>query len=79
MNKITKEHIEAIMEKATYEVKKMGQKTTVVVCTLETGFVIVESSSCSDPADYDQELGAKIAKKRIETRLYELEGYKAHG
>lgn len=79
MVKVTKEHIEKLMTDSSYEVKKMGQKTTIVACTLPNGFVVVESSSCVDPVNYDQELGTRIAKKRIETRLWELEGYKNHG
>lgn len=79
MAKVTKEHIEKLMTDSSYEVKKMGQKTTIVACTLPNGFVVVESSSCVDPVNYDQELGTRIAKKRIETRLWELEGYKNHG
>ena len=76
--RVTKEHVQDLMERSTFEVMKMMDKTTVVACKLPSGFVIVESSSCINPANYVEELGESICKKRIENRLYELEGYRLH-
>jgi hypothetical protein len=76
--KITKEYIQNLINESTFEVSKMFDKVTVVACKLPSGFVMVEYSGCVDPADYNEELGVHICKKRIENRLYELEGYKAH-
>ncbi|MED3976137.1 Gp49 family protein [Priestia megaterium] len=76
--KITKEYIENLMSQSEFQVTKMFDKTTVVACRLPNGFTIVESAGCIDPANYDIDLGVCICKKRIENRLYELEGYKAH-
>ena len=42
---------------------------------MPNGFVIVASSSCVDPSNYDPEIGIKICKKEIENKLWELEGY----
>jgi hypothetical protein len=53
----------------------MGEKTCVVTCTTPSGFVIVESSSCVDPANYDERIGYEICKDRIINKLWELEGY----
>lgn len=74
-NSITPEDIKAILDASKFESVKMGEKTTVVCCTLPNGFVICESSSCVDPVNYDHELGTKICKERIANKVWELEGY----
>jgi hypothetical protein len=76
--KITQEYIQNLIKESEFQVTKMFDKVTVVACKLPNGFIITESSGCVDPADYNEELGVYICKKRIENRLYELEGYKAH-
>jgi len=73
--KVTEARIDSIMEKTDFQVEMMGNKTTVVMATLPNGFVIVESSSCVDPKNYNQELGVKLCKERIRDRLWMLEGY----
>ena len=73
--KVTEKQIDEIMEKTDFQVEMMGDKTTVVMATLPNGFVIVESSSCVDPANYNHDLGVKLCKERIRDRLWMLEGY----
>jgi hypothetical protein len=74
-NKVTKEHIAQMLANAKVEDLKIGEKTTLVHVTLESGFTITESSSCVDPDNYDHELGKSIAMKRVEDKLWMLEGY----
>jgi len=57
------------------EVQTMGEATTVVRCVLRNGFVIVESSSCVDPANYSEEMGAQICRERIKNKVWELLGF----
>ena len=76
MNTISKEQIEAILKGSTIQDSKMGKKTTVVHVTLPNGFEFVESSACVDPANYDHEIGVKVCLKRIEDRIWQLEGYR---
>jgi hypothetical protein len=54
---------------------KVGMKTTLCLTTLVNGFEIVTSSSCVDPAMYNEEIGAQIAKERGVDKVWELEGY----
>ena len=75
MGKVNKEHIEKLIEDSDFNVAKMFDKTTVLSCKLPNGFVITESSSCVNPADYDEDLGVAICIHRIKNRLWELEGY----
>ena len=72
---VTKDHIEDLLARSTFESTKLGPKSTIVHCTLPNGFALIESSSCVDPANYDHELGVEIAKKRIAERIWQLEGY----
>jgi Phage protein (N4 Gp49/phage Sf6 gene 66) family len=75
-NTVTQEQIKIIMGNSNVEVKTILGKCTVVACQLPNGFIIVESSACVDPANYDEKLGADICLKRIENKVWELEGYK---
>ena len=44
--------------------------------TLKNGFVIVESSSCVSPENYDADIGKEICRERALNKIWELEGYK---
>ena len=73
--KVKQKQIDRLMETAKVETMTVFGKCTVMVMQLENGFVLTESSACVDPSNYDPDLGAKICRKRIEDRLWELEGY----
>ena len=74
--KVTQKQVNALLEASKVECVKLGEKTTVVSVTLPSGFVIVQSSSYVDPADYDHELGKQICMQRVEDKVWELEGYR---
>jgi len=57
------------------EVHTFAPKTTVVKATLVNGYLITESSSCVDPANYDEKLGQEICMKRIKDKIWELLGF----
>lgn len=73
--RVTEEQIKKLLGESAIEDIKIGSKTTVVCATLPNGFIIVESSSCVDPANYDHELGKQICMKRIEDKVWMLEAY----
>ena len=75
-NAVTQAQINAILDDALFDIQTVLGKCTVVTCQLPNGFLIVESSACVDSANYDEALGAEICKKRIENKVWELEGYK---
>lgn len=68
---------ERMVDKFTlgYQVSRSGEKTTVVTARLANGYEITETSSCVDPANYDEELGARLAKQRIRDRVWMLLGF----
>lgn len=75
-NVVTKEMIDDIIAGSDVVVDTVFDKTTVVYMRLPNGFVIVESSSCVDPANYDEEIGIDICMDKIEDKIWELEGYR---
>ena len=76
-NTVTQAQINEILEKSEKEVfHAVFGKQCIVVVKLPNGFTIVGESACVDPANYDSQIGYDLAMKRIETKLWELEGYK---
>lgn len=76
-NTVTKEQVQEIMENSEFEVfHKVFGKQCIVVAKLPNGFTVVGESACVDPSNYVESIGEEIAKKRIENRIWELEGYK---
>lgn len=73
---ITNEYIDEIIEDSYFEVKTMFDKCTVVACKLPNGFVIVESSACVSPENYDENVGVENCIKKIRDKIWELEGYR---
>lgn len=74
-NTVTQAVVDELMESCDISVTTAFDKCTIVACKLPNGFVIVESSSCVDPANYDEDMGVDICMKNIEKKLWELEGY----
>lgn len=72
-NTITQDNVDNFID--YYDYCKMGEKTTVVKATLKNEFVIVESSSCVDVSNYDDEIGRDICKERIKNKVWELLGF----
>lgn len=75
-NKITKEQIDEIVKNSTFHIQKVFDKCTVVSMRLPNGFILVESSACVDPKNFDYNLGQQICKEKLIGRIGELEGYR---
>lgn len=73
--KITKEYIDDIITNSYISVHTMFGKCTVMTCRLPNGFVLVESSSCVNPENYNEEIGYDICLEKITNKIWELEGY----
>ena len=73
-NKVTLEDIQGKVKKTTYTVLP---DTTTTVCQLhmENGYVIMGTSACVDPANYNQALGEKYAYEDAVNKAWPLEGY----
>lgn len=75
-SKITDEDIDKILDASIIEIKKLGEKTTIVKVVLPNGFILVESSSCVDQKNFDIKIGEKQCMKKITDKIWELEGYR---
>lgn len=75
-NKLTETDIKNILKDAKVTSTTVFDKCTIVAVQLPNGFVIVESSACVDPENYDDKTGFDLCMARIVTKIYELEGYK---
>lgn len=75
-NSITQNDIEKILQNSIIKFEKLGDKTTLATAILQNGFVIVKSSSCVDPKNFDMKIGQDECMKRIIDKIWELEGYK---
>ena len=58
-----------------YDVSQWGDKTTIVNATLANGFIITESSSCVDPANFNMDIGASICKEKIQNKVWGFLGF----
>lgn len=74
MNKITQEHIDAIIVSKTFIVLPDGV-TTICQLILNNGFSVLGSSACVDPANFNLQMGRDIAFKNAQDKVWELEGY----
>lgn len=75
-NTVTKKQIDEIVKNSTFDACTFFNKCTVVAMRLPNGFVLVESSACVDPKNYDFDIGVSACKERLIARVWELEGYK---
>lgn len=73
---VTKEDIDNILANTFIKAEKYGDKTTIVKATLPNGFVIIADSSCVDPNNFDMSIGEQECMKKIEDKIWELEGYR---
>lgn len=66
-------HIDAQITGEDYHV--FGGVMTVCVLTLQNGFMVVGESACASPANFDADLGRKIARDNARNKIWALEGY----
>jgi hypothetical protein len=52
-----------------------GKPCTYVTVRMKNGFTLRESTTCVDPANYDEEIGKKICLEKIEDKIWFLLGY----
>ena len=74
-NSVTWEQVEDIMFNSEIKIHTVFDKCTIVACKLPNGFVIVESSACVDPNNYDEDKGIDACLGKIADKIWELEGY----
>lgn len=77
-NTVKKEHVKYLLNESEVMVATVFDKVTVVSVKLPNGFVITESSGAVSKENYDEKIGKEISLKKIEDKIWELEGYLLH-
>lgn len=73
--RITPAMIDEAVRNVEYHV--FGGTTLTVACvTLWNGFTVTGESACASPANFDKELGEKIALQNAKQKIWALEGYR---
>lgn len=72
--RVTLERIEQVIVGVDYHV---FPNTTVTVCLLklQNGFTVLGESACVNPANFDPEIGKKLAYDNAKNKIWQLEGY----
>ena len=52
-----------------------GKPCTYVTVRMKNGFTLRESTTCVDPANYNEEIGKEICLRKIEDKVWFLLGY----
>jgi|SRR5271170_3226809 len=72
--RITPARIDAVIAAEDYHVFP-GTMLTVCCLTLANGFTVTGESACASPANFDAEIGRKIARTHARDKIWALEGY----
>lgn len=72
--RVTPDQIDAKISAEAYHVFE-GSCLTVCCLTLQNGFTVSGESACASPANFNAELGRKIAKAHARDKIWALEGY----
>ena len=71
--RVTKEHLESIITNKAFH--RLSETLTVCVLTLRNGFTVTGESACASPANFNKEIGEKIAYENARNKIWALEGY----
>jgi Phage protein (N4 Gp49/phage Sf6 gene 66) family len=72
--RVTPEHLDSVILSEQYHVFE-GSQLTVCCLTLKNGFTVTGESACASPANFNAELGQKIARQKARDKIWALEGY----
>jgi hypothetical protein len=53
----------------------VGTTLTICVLTLKNGYTVTGESACADPANFDAEIGRRIARDNARQKIWPLLGY----
>lgn len=75
---ITAAHVDQILDESIVTVDTMGRKTTIAHAQLPNGYEITVSSACTDPNDFDRARGAKVCKRKLRSKVFDILAIQAH-
>lgn len=71
--RVTKEYIQSRIREITFV--KLGETLTHCTIALDNGYLVTGESACVNPANYNQEIGEKIAHDNAFNKLWSLFGF----
>lgn len=74
-DRITPEDVAEFVTRGGVRFQKIGEKTTLVSRRYSTGIEDFDTSSCVDPANFNIEVGAKIASEKLDDRVWMFLGW----
>ena len=75
-NTVTVEQVKENMQDVMVRtLDDFGKPCTYVTVRMKNGFTLRESTTCVDPANYDENIGKEICLKKIEDKVWFLLGY----
>ena len=74
-NSVTIEQIDKLLDEADTQEATFWGKEHIVSYKLKNGFTILGRAACVDPANFDLEVGRKLARKQVIDQLWGFEGY----
>jgi len=75
-NKVTREQIDQLLDEAETQESVFWDKELVVSYRLKkNGFTLIGRAACVDPANFDLEIGRRVAREMAAKTLWQLEGY----
>lgn len=75
-NRITPEYLNSRIGSVAFLGPKQTDGTlTICIITMDNGFTVNGSSACADPANYNREIGEKIAYDDAERQIWPLLGF----
>jgi len=76
-NTITQADVDNFIGSATANTLKVFgvEKSTILTVVLKNGFVMHETSSCVDPNNYNEQVGADVCMEKIKDRIWFLLGF----
>ena len=75
-NTVTEEDVKANMQDVfVTTIRAFDNPVTYVEVRMKNDFTVRETTTCVDPANYNEEIGKEICLKRIEDKIWFLLGY----
>ena len=75
-NVVTQAEIDALLDAAETQEHIFWDKELVVSYKLPNGFTISGRGACIAPANFDIEVGRRVAREQAANQLWMLEGYR---
>lgn len=75
-NTVTSEQVKENMQDViVHTLDDFGKPITYVTIRMKNGFILHESTTCVDPANYNEEIGKEICLRKLEDKVWFLLGY----